>query len=131
MLHEENEGLRRSLAADGDPPELVFFVFVPASDEAIDDIYGPRRSRKDSTAASVLRYYVELGVWFDVEPWPVLQEARHEQIERERKLREPDGRVFEAFAPPDVASIVHDATVAVASSGLTATVLALVKAWVD
>ncbi len=100
--------------------EIVWFWFVPAPDEALSDILleGPF---PQSVYTILDRYRDELNTSFDVEPWPAL-------IEREERRRKRKGHYFLAAELP---AVVHDIIVAIASSGVTATVLALLKAWVD
>ena len=114
---------RREHEKDG--LELVRFRFVPAAEDTLLDIYETNARGADHIEFGKAADWSdrELGLDFNVErkAWP----AYRQFVEQERRSRIPHGAMF------DFAAVVRDAVVAIASSGLTASVLTLMKTWVE
>ena len=109
---------------ESEVPPLVQLIFVPDGDEALEDVLANATSDLWGPVDDLHQYLTRIGVHVQVEPWPALEE-------RAKQDREAAARGVRSFVVPEVPLVIRDAVVAITSSGLTASVLAVFKTWVD
>jgi hypothetical protein len=114
---------------------VVRFLFVPANDESAENVFNCNRGEWSSAFDRNQRCVDRRGFVLEVAPWPALDERVERELrelyeEQRRETSDPPG-TMRCNVVPAVPSVINDALVAIASSGLTAGVLALIKTWVD